>query len=198
MGGYLSQVDYVDTHQGYCLLNSKPSGIYLRQMEKIVGQLEAILSYHAKIMIVRFDLHQVAYTDSNQRISKFLKHYLRWLKRHYSFKRIAYTWAREQDTADAQHYHVAVMLDGDKVQSAGLVCKGARDHWLRLSGSEWTPKNPFYNISRNIDDHRFKDAVYRLSYFAKGKTKGKRPEQTKDYSCSRIKPNLLQSLLITR
>ena len=55
-----------------------------------------------------------------------------------------------------------------------------------LIGTEFTPKNCYYNVKRN-DYNSLQDAIWRISYLAKTRGKGRKPKQAKDYSTSRIK-----------
>jgi len=189
MGGHISHCEIITTQSGTWWLNSKPSGIYTHMMKTIINQLEIMIDHHSKVHVIRFDLRQPTHTDSSVRITNFQRRFFRWLKREYGFKRIAFAWAREQEKAKAQHYHYALMLDGHKVQCASKILKASRDCWMTMDGSEWTPEHPYYNLSRH-NDKATRDAIYRLSYLAKGRGKGYRPKRNKDYNASRLKPKI--------
>lgn len=156
-------------------------------LKQMLGQLDVMLQHHSKVHLIRFDLHQPTHTDDNKRITTFVRRYSDALCREYGFTRVAYCWAREQEKAKAQHYHFVFILDGHKVQGGQKLARLARKTWEQMGGTEWTPKRHYYNLTRN-DHQSLQDAIYRVSYLAKGRGKGYRPSQTKDYGTSRIKP----------
>ena len=86
-----------------------------------------------------------------------------------------------------QHYHYVLMIDGHKVRHPIEILSKAREIWdIHLSGSEFTPKNCYYNLERN-NYESIQDAIWRISYLAKARGKGYKPPQTKNYGTSRIK-----------
>ena len=95
-------------------------------------------------------------------------------------------WCREIEKAKQQHYHYALIIDGHKVNHPELVNKKAKEIWRQLDGSEFFPEHCFYNLKRN-DYESKQDAIYPISYLAKTRGKGYKPDQTKNYSVSRIK-----------
>ena len=168
-------------------INGKKSGVYIPMLKRITGQLEAMLSHHAKVHILRFDFHQPTYTDTNERITTFNRRLFKWLKRNYGLQRIGFTWVREQEKAKQQHYHYALMIDGHKVQYSDLIQKKVIQIWSEITDGNtcWIPAHPYHNVARN-DCDSLQEAVYRISYLAKARGKGYSPPQTKDYSTSRI------------
>lgn len=170
-------------------VNSKGSGLYTHIIKAMINQVDAMLSHHSKLHIIRFDLRQYEYTDNSDKITSFNRRFHKWLKRHYNLNRIGYMWARERDKAKKQHYHYALIIDGHKANYPASILKKAKDIWESLQGSEFTPKNCYYNVRRG-EYRQLQRAIWRISYLAKVRSKGKhkRPDQTKDYSTSRIKP----------
>lgn len=187
MGKYVSKCKVITYHGKTWGVNANPSGIYTEQMKRIIEQLENMLSYHRKLLVIRFDLHQPIYTANNEQITAFQRRFFRWIKRKYKVTRIGFMWAREIEKSKAQHYHYALILDGSKVNTSASVIRHARDYWQRMSGTEWTPKEcHFYKFNRE-DTFTLRETIYRLSYLAKGRGKGYKAKQAKDYSTSRIK-----------
>jgi len=168
-------------------INGKKSGVYMSMLEPIIGQLEAMLSHHSKIHILRFDFHQPIYSNTNEKMTVFNRRLFKWLKRNYRLNRIGFAWVREKEKAKQQHYHYVLMIDGHKVQYSDLIQKKVIKIWTEITDGNtcWIPKHPFYNVARN-DSDSLQEAVYRISYLAKVRGKGFRPPQTKDYSTSRI------------
>ncbi|WP_232784864.1 YagK/YfjJ domain-containing protein [Psychromonas sp. MB-3u-54] len=167
-------------------VNARKSGVYSSMLKKMIGQLEAMMSYHSKVHAIRFDLKQSVYTEKNTQITTFNRRLFKWLKRHYKLKRIGFIWCREQETAKHQHYHYVLIIDGHKVEKASFVLNKVKQIWQEISGSYWIPKNCYYNLKRN-EHAEIQSAVFRISYLAKARGKGYRPPQTKDYGTSRIK-----------
>jgi hypothetical protein len=136
----------------------------------------------SKLIAIRLDLKLKERTLDNQPISHFFKQFKRKLLQHYGHCYNGYVWVREQNTAAAQHYHVALFLDGQKVRHSQAIKMLASSIWQH--GYLCLPQCPFYRIDRN-QINRFQALIYRLSYLAKSETKGERPKQVKDYQISR-------------
>jgi hypothetical protein len=167
-------------------VNAKTSGLYSDLLKPMFAQLEAMLSHYTKVHVLRFDLRQYDHTPTNKRMSVFNRRYIKWLKHHYGFKRVGFIWVREQETADQQHYHYALLVDGQKVRYPAKLYERADKIWSDMDGSAHLPKDAYYNVTRG-NHEEFQEAIYRLSYLAKTRSKGKRPPQTKDIGTSRIK-----------
>jgi hypothetical protein len=111
---------------------------------------------------------------------------IQWLNRHYGIKKVGYQWVREQESVKKQHYHLALILDGDLIQYPSKINKIFRGKWLP-NGSMYIPKNCFYRIDKhNLKEVREK-VIYRVSYNAKSRGKQYRPAQTKNSCSSRLK-----------
>jgi len=99
---------------------------------------------------------------------------------------IGYQWVREQEKSKKQHYHAALMLDGNLIQHPSNLLNKIQEMWLPR-GHLYRLKNCFYYLDKkNIKEVR-RDVIRRASYMAKIRGKGYRPSQTKDYNSSRIK-----------
>ena len=64
-----------------------------------INQVDAMLSHHSKIHIIRFDLRVFEFTNDNSIITVFNRRLHKWLKRKYCLKRIGFAWCRELETA---------------------------------------------------------------------------------------------------
>jgi len=100
---------------------------------------------------------------------------------------VGFVWAREQEKAKKQHYHLAIFIDGVKIRHSKRLLEVITQKW-----DESDPRNHHKPVVKNpyyfIDNEKvFKKAIYRLSYLAKTRGKGYRPAQSKDYSTSRLK-----------
>jgi hypothetical protein len=170
-------------------VNSKGSGLVVNSIKAMINQVNAIMSHHSKVHLLRFDLRMSQYTDDNKIITIFNRRLHRWLARKYQLRsdRIGYIWCREMETAKQQHYHYVLMIDGHKVRHPIKILEKVREIWQQhLGGSEFTPKNCYYNLHRDNYESCQK-AIWRISYLAKARGKGYKPSQTKNYSTSRIK-----------
>lgn len=146
-----------------------------------------MLAHHSKVLMIRFDLRCRELLETNRAISDFNSLLFRRLKADYRLTKIGFAWTRELERAKQQHYHYALLLDGNKVQHPAKILKAVEEIWSELAGEYWTPENCYLNIHRKNHDEQG-EAIYRISYLAKGRGKGYRPPQTKDYGTSRIKP----------
>jgi len=173
-------------------VDSRKSGLLSHAIKVMVNQVDAILSHHSKILVVRFDLHIYHQTKDNGIITIFNRRLFKWLKRKYNLKRIGFIWCRELETAKQQHYHYVLMVNGHQVRHPVEILLKVKEIWEQhLNHSlEYTPKNCYYNIKRDNFDS-IQAAIWRISYLAKARGKGYKPDQTKNYGTSRIKQRKL-------
>ena len=170
-------------------VNSQKSGLLVQPLKKMINQVDLMLERHSKVHLIRFDLRTYQYTANNEIIAKFNRIFHRWISRHYNTPKnhIGFIWCREIETSKQQHYHYVLMLNGHKVRHPKSILNKARDIWdNQINGSEFTPKNCYYNLKRE-DYDSIQPAIYRISYLAKVRGKGYKPSQTKNYGTSRLK-----------
>lgn len=176
-------ITYKDERLEIC--NSQKYGVYKQTILAFIDQLDASIAIHKRVLVLRVDFRVNYYTDTNKKFSTFMKNIKQWIERNYNIYNIGYQWVREQETAKKQHYHLALILDGDKIQHPAKLNEVIKEKWLP-NGSIYKPDNCFYYIDKhNHQDERPK-AIYRASYMAKSRGKGVRPAQTKDYYSSRL------------
>ena len=160
-------------------------GIIKEILEKLIEQLQISYEIHRRLHVLRFDLHQENYSDDNQTISRFFNVMNQWLRRNYEMKEIGYGWVREKERAKSQHYHCVYYLDGDKIRYPNKLIKKIKEAWIL--GHVPVVENPYYNINQSNYSTEMQNAIKRISYMAKSKTKGYRKPQSKDYNVSRLK-----------
>ena len=183
---YKVKVRAIEVNDQVFWVNGQHSGIYLTMAKKMINQVDMILKHHSKVHLIRFDLRLYEYSSDNQIITKFNRILFRWLKRAYNLKRVGFVWCREIETAKQQHYHYVLMLDGHKIRHPHDILIKVKAIWeYQLQGSQYTPKHCYYNIMRG-DYDSLQEAIWRISYLAKVRSKGKKPPQTKHYGTSRI------------
>lgn len=174
-------------------VDSRKSGLISHAIKSMIEQVQAMLSHHNKVFILRFDLKVKKYSPDNKVITKFNRNFHKWLKLKptYRLARVGFMWCREKATSDCQHYHYALMTDGNKINQSKNINSKIKQLLKTLPEfrAVYFPEHCYYNIKRH-DYESIQDAIWRISYLAKPRTKGKcsRPPQTKDYGTSRIKP----------
>ena len=168
-------------------INVAGSGVLSLMMHPIIQQLDVCEQQWKRVFCYMFNLHQKDnFTRDNEHLTKFFKNLNRRLQRAYNIKKIGYVWAREQGRSKSQHYHCAIFIDGDVIRRTSNKLKGIiRGAWCALhkSHSVWFLGKAGYFID---NEETKADCVYRLSYLAKGRGKGYRDAQVKDYSTSRL------------
>lgn len=165
-------------------------GHYVPILNAIQGQFDAMLSHHCKVLVVRVDLHTKYYVQDNRLLSDFVDQLKRSFKTHLGQHRLGYIWCREQGEIGGLHYHLALLLDGNKNQTSYKIIEIIEEIWYRWEQKHcYTPKNCYYVMKRG-DSESYIDAFMRVSYLAKVATKEERPPTTNDYSSSRIKPKV--------
>lgn len=170
-------------------VNAYGSGLYTTMLKNMLAQFEAMLSYHNKVLVIRFDLHQPDYTDNSSDVSWLFKRLGAALKTRYKINRIGFGWVREQEKSKNQHYHGFLLVDGNKVQTSHKIMEIIRWYWeVQHDGHiHWTSPKCFHMLHRDKPE-TFQDPIYHVSYLAKGRGKGYKPAQAKNYGGSRLKP----------
>lgn len=163
-------------------------GVYLEIIEAAKQQLDAMLSHHARVLVIRLDIRQPDYTADNKPMSRFMGKLLKRLKRRYETERIGFVWVRELERAKQQHYHLALMLDGRAVRHPARVIELAEEIADRWDWpAPYTPRSCYYLIHR-MDRERYQEALYRLSYMAKERGKFHKAQAANNYGRSAVKP----------
>lgn len=168
------------------ICNSDSYGVYKKTVLAFIEQLDAAIQIHRRVLVVNLFFSINYYTDTSYTFSKFMKNIKQYLSRNYDIQNVGYQWVREQEKAKKQHYHLALILDGDEIQNPRKLNEIIREKWLAW-GSIHIPENCFYYIDKHNHQEERAKAIYRASYMAKSRGKGVRPAQTKDFYCSRLK-----------
>jgi len=186
--------------------------------EAILSCIGRMLSYmtakHFRVLFFRFDVrfpHGYPHNGLNSELSELLK----LIKEAYTRDGIElhYVWAREQDTSDVPHYHVAMTVNGSRVQDPRGIQHMAERIWQRITGVSYSGLIDFcchdyrgqatYShimIERCPEDATGEvaltrqrcfeaacaEALQRGSYLAKTHTKGNAPFRVREYGASRL------------
>ncbi|MGZ9899000.1 YagK/YfjJ domain-containing protein [Shewanella gaetbuli] len=162
--------------------------LYTAYLKKTIEQIESFMSYHSKLFVFIIQLHLPSSSANNRVMTQFLNKLRLALISQYSFKRIGYIWCREQDKAPAQHYHLALMLDGSKIQYPAKLMSICENIWAAIAGGTiHRPENCYYHFHRT-DEAAINDVVYRLSYFSKVRSKHLTPKTAHMFGSSKLKP----------
>lgn len=166
----------------------KGYGCFVHMLDRIDRQLAAMLSYHSKVSMIRVDLHMNDYTPDNQLLSGFLHKLIKKLMRQCGLKRVGYVWVRERENVIQQHYHLALLVDGSKMQLPHRVTELVAELWEGMGQSHpHFPDNCAVMVRRG-NAISYGDAFYRMSYLAKIRGKGYRAKYANDFFTSQIKP----------
>ena len=169
------------------ILSDEKYGVYPYMIEKIVEQLDTCLAIHKRVLVVRFDLSIDEYSGDNHTISTFINRQKQRMFKTYSVKNIGHAWKRERETSKAQHYHVALFIDGNKIQHPSKLLRQIKAKWFK-HGRCWIPDDCFYYLDESKANFKQMrgEAIYRLSYLGKTRGTGYKDAQSKNYSVSRL------------
>ena len=170
------------------ILSDEKYGVYPYMIEKIVEQLDTCIAIHKRVLVVRFDLSLDEYSGDNHTISTFINRQKQRMFKTYGIKNIGHAWKRERETSKAQHYHVALFIDGNKIQYPSKLLRQIKAKWFK-HGRCWIPDDCFYYLDKSKSNFKQTrgEAIYRLSYLGKTRGTGYKDVQAKNYSVSRLK-----------
>ena len=178
---------YIEINNEIIKINAGATkGIYKEIIERFIDQLDIAFKYHKRLLVHRVDLHLNKFSSDNKVISRFMNRLKQWLKRNYGLDKIGYIWVREQDRSDKQHYHLALLLDGDKIRHPKRLNEQIKEMWLPL-GHVPVTLNPYYIIDKHNHNETRAEIIERVSYLAKVRGKRLRDKQIKDYQTSRLR-----------
>ncbi|MEM0514274.1 inovirus-type Gp2 protein [Pseudoalteromonas sp. YIC-827] len=175
----------------------KKFNIIQSRMNKIIHLVDSFICQYQKVFALRFDLHHGHQNteDSNSILQRFLKQLKQRLQANYKSD-IKVVWSCEKCKSLHHHYHVALLLNGNKVKAPHKVYKVVRELWERISGgiAPYIP-HVHYNLVRKSDERfwiTLQALFVRLSYLAKSET-DYRPAGGKKFSfgMSRINPEYI-------
>jgi hypothetical protein len=175
-------------YNGHIFRIQNKGGIYTKILSRGISQLEAMLTHYQKVFVYRFDLRCNNYSETNIQLSQFISRLKYWVKRQYK-SRLGFIWVREQNPpTPTQHYHIAIMINGNKVDTSFRIGKKLKELEAQWQGKIGFAPNPYHRVKRN-DFTSVQNAIYRISYLAKVETKASKNKTANAYSCSQIKPN---------
>lgn len=163
-------------------------GVDRKILQRAFEQVDHMQSYYSKVRVIFLEFHQSVFSANNKEITRLMT----TLKAHIAKKyksRVGYIWVRERNRAHAQHYHLAVMINGHTCKNGWPIQQFSHQAWQAQN-----PDNTSYFVKRETyhlvrDDHTETNAArLRLSYFAKQRTK-EHGLKCNNFSASRIALN---------
>jgi hypothetical protein len=200
-------ITYEKQYKDYPILTDRERklGCDTKVLEKIEKLTTHTTQKHNKILGLRMDLNypsNMKVPTDNTHIQKFMSKFIKYCKRQDYDPH--YIWVREQSREKHQHYHLALLCNGNKLQNPGKLLKKAEDHWCQSIGEDATglvdhctksrkgePQPNSYMMRRNDDDfeQKTKDWFQRCSYLAKTNTKGYTPHRVREFGYSKVTSN---------
>ncbi|MCL1143705.1 YagK/YfjJ domain-containing protein [Shewanella gaetbuli] len=156
-------------NHAYNVYKPKSKTLLPRLVTQVIASCETMLSHYSKVFSVRVDLHPQCYSADNKEICQFLTQQVKKLSKRYNCK-VKYLCAREQHQSNIQHYHLALMLSGHKIQHPNKILELIQIDWEKLGGKVALVDNPF-NVMLRGNKASVKHTIYRLTYLAKKATK---------------------------
>ena len=162
-------------------------GHYWEILRAIVTQLDSMQARHSRLLVVVLGLSVWEYTPDNALLSRFFRKLRKRVRSKFGQGQLGYIWCREQDASDKQHYHLTLILNGNKNRHPKRIIELVEEIWGGWNQPKLhTPKHCYYLLKRG-DERQLQNVFNRLSYIAKVATKGARPKTTNDYGSSRFK-----------
>ena len=142
-----------------------------KMMKRIFETVDQVSGLSSRFLAVRYDLHLKEFQSNNQVIDIFHKNLFGQLRKRYPKSFVSYIWVRERNEADAQHYHYALMMDGDYIRNPYNLNEIVKMCWeAAAGGTVYFPKKMAYFVKQN-DVDTYSKLMIRLSYFGKNATK---------------------------
>ncbi|UTV27881.1 YagK/YfjJ domain-containing protein [Photobacterium atrarenae] len=174
--------------EGHHLIFYKKGGIIKEILNKAFGQLDAMLSHYTKVTVILLQLHQANPTQGSKPLTTMLARLKAKLQKHYG-SQVGYFWVREQNKAESQHYHMAIMLNGHKCQRSKLVDIATQTYWENMHPDNFSfrVRNRIYRIRPDDNGSELRATRMRLSYMAKKEGKSQFMSYTHSFGCSRLR-----------
>ncbi len=156
-------------------------------VERLADEFLAAIELHSKVLTVRFDLNPDREHEGNKPVEDLMRWLKNNLKRNYHMNNIGHYWVRELcKKRKGTHWHVVLLLDGNKVQSSWTITEKIKRYWEESKGLGlvFIPQNCYTQIVRG-DITAFNEAFYRSSYMAKERSK-QISQQVRGFGCSNL------------
>ena len=198
---------FIDNQYHGTKLSDTPHEFSCTYMQSIENLLWTMTERHSKVLIARLDLrfpkdHNA--DKSNRDFSKTMQAVCQEFSRKgYDPQYVA---KREQMTSENQHYHVGILLDGNKKRSINAVREAVEKHWARQldipleevqqkalvypcnKAPDGSPRESGRMIKRGLWEQKTdeKESLKQLSYLAKVDSRDVTPSSTKKFFTSQF------------
>ena len=198
---------FIDNQYHGTKLSDTPHEFSCTYMQSIENLLWTMTERHSKVLIARLDLrfpkdHNA--DKSNRDFSKTMQAVCQEFSRKgYDPQYVA---KREQMTSENQHYHVGILLDGNKKRSINAVRETVEKHWARQldipleevqqktlvypcnKAPDGSPRESGRMIKRGSWEQKTdeKESLKQLSYLAKVDSRDVTPSSTKKFFTSQF------------
>ena len=198
---------FIDNQYHGTKLSDTPREFSCTYMQSIENLLWTMTERHSKVLIARLDLrfpkdHNA--DKSNRDFSKTMQAVCQeFTRKGYDPQYVA---KREQMTSENQHYHVGILLDGNKKRSISAVRETVEKHWARqldipleevqqkalVYPCNKAPDGSFRSNGRMIKRGSWeqktdeKESLKQLSYLAKVDSRDVTPSSTKKFFTSQF------------
>lgn len=184
---------YTQHHQGYNVMGNDSLPIREDIMDVIIKSIEVYTHCHSKTFVVFFGLNYPSHltiTD-NTLLQVFMDRFLKHLDGTKGLRPM-YVWVREQKASHNPHYHIMLLLNGQKIQSRyGIMAEAVR-LWGDINQCDGTGLVHYETESMMLrkDYQSFNQdvaqCIYYASYLAKVNTKGSAPHRQREYGCTQL------------
>ena len=206
-------VTYEPTYKGHPINTDEKRklGCNKKILKKSLGLLNDATEKHNKVLFMRMDVRfpensKEQYTTDNKQFEGFMNSFNRSLKNNKLDP--SYLWVREQSKEKHQHYHLGLLLDGNKTQHIKKHIDKAEELWSKRLGMDHKTNNGLiHDCTKDRDGNQQKNGImirdkkkdsdsfneafdtsfHRISYLAKENTKGYAPKNSREFGCSQIK-----------
>ncbi|EPR2983069.1 YagK/YfjJ domain-containing protein [Vibrio parahaemolyticus] len=182
---HLAYYLYRDSYQ---LIFHNKHGVISEILNKAFDQLEVLRSYYSKVTVILLQLHQAFHTKNSEQLTIMLSKLKAKLQKHYGSK-VGYFWVREQNQAESQHYHMAIMVNGHKCQHSKLVDLATQTYWENRHPDNFSfrVRNRIYRVRNDDNGKELRAVRMRMSYMAKQDGKTQFTSHTKTYGYSKLR-----------
>ena len=198
---------FIDNQYHGTKLSDTPREFSCTYMQSIENLLWTMTERHSKVLVARLDLrfpkdHNA--DKSNRDFSKTMQAVCQeFTRKGYDPQYVA---KREQMTSENQHYHVGILLDGNKKRSINAVRETVEKHWARQldipleevqqkalvypcnKAPDGSPRESGRMIKRGSWEQKTdeKESLKQLSYLAKVDSRDVTPSSTKKFFTSQF------------
>lgn len=198
-----SEITYKSTYGDVAINTGKfrNLGVYTNMLKPMLGQINALLTHHSRVQLLRFDLHlpvmdYMPAASANLVVTKFFKQIKQDLSSPKWNKQInvIHCWAREVGESENGHYHCYVGLSSTVRlgtfygETPTHIWKLIYNRWKQLSGGSVRPSKRSCHVINRNNHNELSTAFFHLSYICKVRSKDfGTGEHHKRYSNSRLK-----------